>query len=176
MLAINTDTFLIEMTRGDSASIVFAAVDKDGNLWNPSETTDRLTFAVAKKWGAEPLFEITNEYDGVEAYKEVSIDGETYNAHPTWYYTESGGIYTQCTAEDAYDSDETYYMRDCDEFWTITITTEDWLDNGAEKFKFTDYVYDVQILTTTGADTIIGKTDTITPTFRVWGEAAKEGE
>lgn len=177
MLAIDTTTMLIALTRGDTASIVFSAVDKEGNLWNPSATTDKLKFSVAKKVGAEPLFEVENEYDGVEAYKEVSIDEDTFNAHKVWYYTESGGEYTQCTDADTYDEDETYYMRDCDAFWTITIGETEW-EKARQKLgsemKFADYVYDVQVSTTTGADTIIGKTDTITPVFRVWGEVATE--
>jgi len=177
MLAIDTSTMMIALTRGDSASIVFSAVDKEGNLWNPSAVTDQLKFSVAKKVGAEPLFEIVNTYDGTVDYDEVDIDENTYNAHPAWYYTESGGVYTKCTAEDAYDSNETYYMLDCGDFWIITIDEDAW-NEAAEKLgtemKFTDYVYDVQISTSTGADTIIGKTDTITPIFRVWGEVATE--
>jgi len=174
MLSINTENFLIEITRGDSASIVFAAVDKDGNVWNPEQTTDKLTFAVAKKWGNEPLMEIVNTYSG-NPYTEVEIDEDTFNADKTKYYTESGGTYTQCENTDSYDSDETYYVMDYASFWTIVIGTEDWLDeSGEDKFKFTDYVYDVQVITLSGADTIIGKTDDITPTFRVWGEAGGE--
>ena len=175
MLNIDTKTMLIELTRGDSASIVFGAVDKEGNPWNPSATTDKLTFAVAKKWGGEPIMVVENEYDGVVAYKEVVIDSDTFDAHKTWYYTKSGTVYTQCTDASVYDSNETYYVRDYDSFWTIFIPSSKWVDDsGNDLFKFGDYVYDVQILTSTGADTIIGKTDDLTPTFRVWGEAAKE--
>ena len=134
MLNINTETFLIELTRGDSASIVFGAVDKDGNTWNPQYTTDKITFAVAKKFGGEPLMVIENEYDGTVPPTETSLAN----------------------------------------FWTIVINKEDWLDGTEDKFKFQDYVYDVQISTSTGADTIIGQTDEITPTFRVWGEVAEE--
>ena len=57
MLAINTETMLIELTRGDTASIVFSAKDKSGTTYSPS-TGDKLKFAVAKKVGAEPIFEI----------------------------------------------------------------------------------------------------------------------
>ena len=129
MLNIDTNTMLIELTRGDSASIVFGAKDKDGNTWNPDSTSDKITFAVSKKWGGENLMSIINTYDGSDTTK----------------------------------------------FWTINIGTEDWLnDDGSDKFKFADYVYDVQIETSTGADTIIGKTDELNPTFRVWGEAAEE--
>lgn len=135
MLQIDTTTMMIELTRGDSASIVFSAVDGEGNAWNPSATTDKITFAVAKKWGGEPLMVIENEYDGTTPATTESLEA----------------------------------------FWTINIPSSIWLnDSGEDIFKFTDYVYDVQISTSTGVDTIIGKTDTLSPTFRVWGEAAKE--
>ena len=128
MLEIDTNTMTIAITRGDSASIQFGAKDKDGQTWNPSEGDETLTFAVAKKWGGEPLMEITNPY----------------SATPST-------------------------------FWTITIGTNDWLDDdGADKFKFADYVFDVQVGTSSGAITIIGKTDDLSPTFRVLGEVAPE--
>ena len=123
MLNIDTEKMLIEMTRGDTVSIVFSAVDGDGTAWNPTQTTDMLRFAVAKKVGADPIFEITNTYDGVDA----------------------------------------------DAFWTITIPSA-----YTKELKFGDYVYDVQLITTSGIDTIIGKTDTISPTLRLWGEVATE--
>ena len=128
MLNIDTKTMLIELTRGDSASIKFGAVDADGTTWNPSEGDETLTFAVAKKWGGEVLMKITNQYDA-----------------------------------------------DMDVFWTINITTDKWLnDDGTDKFKFADYVFDVQVGTSSGAITIIGKTDDLSPTFRVLGEVAEE--
>ena len=123
MLNIDTETMLIELTRGDTASIVFGAVDDSGTAWNPTEGDEVLKFSVAKKWGAEPLFEISNEFDGV----------------------------------------------DTDKFWTIVIPSDNTND-----LKFGDYVYDVQVETSSGVDTIIGKTDEINPTFRVWGEVATE--
>lgn len=175
MLNIDTTTMLIALTRGDTVSIQFGAVDASGGLWNPSEGDETITLAVAKKWGGEVLMECSNTYDGVEKYKEVTVTEATFKAHKNWYYTESGGVYTQCTDADEYDENETYYMRDCDEFWTITIEKDDWLDDdGNDKFKFSDYVYDVQIDTSSGSETIIGKTDDITPTFRVLGEVAVE--
>jgi len=186
MLSIDTNTMLIGLTRGDSVSIVFGAVDSAGNAWNPTSTADKLTFSVAKKWGAEPLMVVTNTNSG-NPYSEVDIDQDTFDADKTKYYTESGGVYTQCLDTDSYDANETYYVKDYPLFWTINITKNDWLEkdadgnvildadgNGTDLFKFADYVYDVQVLTSTGADTIIGKTDDITPTFRVWGEASKE--
>ena len=135
MLNINTETMLIELTRGDAASIVFSAVDGSGTAWNPQYTTDSITFAVAKKFGGTPLMVITNEYDGTDPPTTTSLEN----------------------------------------FWTINIDTDDWLDeNGNDLFKFQDYVWDCQITTSSGSDTIIGKTDEITPTFRVWGEVAEE--
>ena len=128
MIDINTTTMTIALTRGDSASIKFGAVNEDGTAWNPSDGDETLTFAVAKKWGGEPLMKIINPYD-----------------------------------------------IDMDAFWTITIGTNDWLDDdGNDKFKFGDYVFDVQVGTSTGAITIIGKTDDLSPTFRVLGEVAPE--
>lgn len=140
MLNIDTTKMLIEITRGDTASIVFSAKDKEGNDWSPTETTDVLKFAVVDKWGNEPLMEIVNTYDG----------------------------------------------EDEEKFWTINIGKDDWYEkkNGqvvfdannkpVELFKFSDYLWDAQISTEGGTITIIGKTDTITPKFRVWGDAATE--
>ena len=123
MLAINTETMLIELTRGDTASIVFSAKDKDGTTYTPS-TGDKLKFAVAKKVGAEPIFEIE----------------------------------TEKTASNT-----------ADDFWTIIIPSAT-----TNEMKFGDYAYDVQLSNSSGVDTIIGKTDDISPTFRVWGEVATE--
>lgn len=126
MLNIDTNTMLIELTRGDSASIVFSAVDSEGTAWHPT-AGDKIKFAVAKKYGAEPLSEVVNTYG----------------------------------------SDE-------DAFWTIAITDSFWLDGDEDKYKFKDYVWDVQLTTSTGTDTIIGETGTLHPTFRVLGEVATE--
>lgn len=132
MLNIDTTTMLIELTRGDTASIVFSAVTSDGTAWHPTEGDEVLQFAVAKKVGADPLSVVSNTFDGVD---------------------EEG-------------------------FWTITIGAVDsdfWTDeSGADKYKFADYVWDVQLTTSTGVDTIIGKTSTLSPTFRVLGEVATE--
>lgn len=174
MLNIDTTTMLIELTRGDTANIVFSAVDKNGNQWNPTETTDTIKFAVAKKVGATPLVEVVNTFEGVE-YTLVEITEEEFDEDKTKYYTESGGVYTPCTEEDVYDPAESYYVQDYSNFWTITIGDGDfWVANNTEKFKFADYVWDLQLTTSTGVDTIIGQTDDISPTFRVLGEVATE--
>lgn len=122
MLYIDSNTMLIAATRGDSVSIVFSAKDSEDNDYDPV-AGDKLTFAVAKKVGADPIFSITNEYDGVD--------------------------------EDA--------------FWTIEIEPEH-----TESMKFADYVWDIQLETSSGVQTIIGKTDELSPKFRVWGEVAQE--
>lgn len=174
MLKIDTETYLIGITRGDSAGIVFGAKDKEGKTYEP-QVGNVLKFAVVKKWGGEPLMDIQNTLSSLPTtYAEAAPTEEEYELEPTHYYTKSGTTYTQCTSADAYDSEETYYVLDYSAFWTISITTEDWLENGADKFKFQDYKWDLQLTTSTGADTIIGKTDDIEPTFRVWGEAAEE--
>lgn len=123
MFNIDTDKFLIEITRGDTASIVFGAKDAEGNDYEPTEG-DELKLAVAKKVGADPIFEVTNTMD----------DDETA-------------------------------------FWTINIPS-----SVTKEMKFADYAYDVQIISGSSVTTIIGKTDTITPTFRVWGEVASDSE
>ena len=122
MISIDVNKMLIALTRGDSASITFSATDSEGQDYEPSEG-DILTFAVAKKVGADPLFSISNTYDGV----------------------------------------------DDDAFWTILIEPEHTAELG-----FKDYAWDIQLQTSTGIDTIIGRTDTLSPTFRVWGEVAQE--
>lgn len=174
MLYTNTETMLIGITRGDSASIVFSAKTKDGKTYEP-HISETLKFAVARKWGAEPMMEIENTLESSPStYEEASPTQLQYNIEPEHYYTKSGNEYTQCTEADEYDSNEQYYVLDFSEFWTIQIKTEDWLENGNDKFRFTDYAWDLQLTTSTGTDTIIGKTDDVTPVFRVWGEVAEE--
>ena len=142
MLEIDAGTMLIGLTRGDTASIVFVAEDDEGTEYVPA-AGDKLTFAVAKKVGADPIMSITNVYAG-----------------------------------------------DADAFWTIVIGSagsDDWYqrdDNGEvvldadgnpEYIKTGNYVWDVQLETQAGIQTIIGKTDSISPQFRVWGEVAQNG-
>lgn len=59
MLKIDSEKMIIAMTRGDTANIVFSAVDEQGTTYVPV-ANDVLRFAVAKKVGADPLFELTN--------------------------------------------------------------------------------------------------------------------
>ena len=56
MLKIDSEKMIIAMTRGDTANIVFSAVDDEGKTYDPV-TDDVLRFAVAKKVGADPVFE-----------------------------------------------------------------------------------------------------------------------
>ena len=68
--------------------------------------------------------------------------------------------------------------NDEEAFWNIRFNPEH-----TENLPFGKYAYDVQIETrssTTGSlqnvDTIIGKTDTLSPTLVLWGEVSKESE
>ena len=138
MLSIDTNTMTIAVTRGDTANIVFSAVQSDGTPYVPV-TGDKLKFSVAKKVGAEPM----------------------------------GTVETVKTATNTIDA-----------FWTIVIGGAFWYEKDAEGnvsdppvdlFKFKDYVWDVQLTSSTGqVDTIIGATDDVQPTFRVLGEVATE--
>lgn len=190
MLKIDADNMLICLTRGDTANIVFSAVD-DTDTPYEAQIGDELKFAVSKKVGQDPIMDIQNVGDATNIYVETAyiiaeITAEEYAEDPTKYwYQDAGGDYVQCTALDPYDQDETYYTQEEVKndigFWTITIDTEDWLDGGGnDKFKFADYVFDVQLTHKNEndeyeVDTIIGTTDEIQPTFRVWGEVATEG-
>ena len=122
MIAIDAVEMMIAITRGDSASIVFNAVDSEGTSYTP-QTGDVLKFAVATTVGVEPLLTIQNTMDE--------------------------------SAED---------------FWQIDIQSED-----TEELDFRDYVWDLQIESGEMVDTIIGRTDDVSPIFRVWGEVAQQG-
>lgn len=142
MLNIDTNTMTIALTRGDTASIVFSAVDGSGTTVTPS-TGDKLKFAVAKKWGAEPIFEIETEKTAL-------------NTDDDFWTIVIGG-------------NNEWYQKDADG----QVILEG--DKKIDLFKFADYVWDVEYIANSGAvDTIIGKTDDISPTFRVLGEAATE--
>ena len=125
MLKIDTEKMMICLTRGDTANIVFSAVDEAGTTYDPS-IGDELRFSVAKKVGADPLFEIPRKYDGIN----ITTD---------------------------------------EQFWTVTIQP-----SNTNPLKFGDYAFDVQLTHDGEVDTIIGVTDEIAPTFRVWGEVATE--
>lgn len=123
MIAIDEDEMLIALTRGDSASIVFSAVDEEGTVYTP-QVGDVLKFAVATNVGATPLLVITNTM-----------------------------------------------AQSAEEFWQIDIDSED-----TQELDFKDYAWDLQIESGNHVDTIIGKTDDVSPVFRVWGEIAQQGE
>lgn len=122
MLKIDTEKMMICLTRGDTANIVFSAIDDTGTAYVPVPN-DVLRFSVAKKWGAEPPL--------IDLYNIMTDDA--------------------------------------DAFWTITIQPAH-----TNSLKFGDYVFDVQLTHDGDVDTIIGVTDEISPTFRVWGEVAPE--
>ena len=186
MLNIDTTTMLIELTRGDTASIVFSAKDKEGRTYLPG-VGDVLKFAVAKKVGADPIFEIANPLSSLPTtYEQITLTEDEFNLEKARFYYYDGAEYQNC-AEETYDANETYYILDYSGFWTITIGgNNEWYEKDADGqlvydgdkpidlFKFKDYAYDVQLKTSTGVDTIIGKTDDISPTFRVLGEVATE--
>ena len=142
MLTIDTNDMSISITRGDYAAIVFSAVDDEGNDWDPeTANVDTLTFAVAKKFGDEPLISVSNVYDGQdeEAFWTIEIGATGSN---DWYKKDSSGnvIYK---------------------------------DGEPVLIDFGNYVWDLQLTTSSGKSTIIGKSDEYSPKFRVWGEVAE---
>lgn len=62
---------------------------------------------------------------------------------------------------------------DTDAFWEIVIPA-----SATEEMKFGNYAFDVQLEHTvngvTEVNTIIGKTDEISPTLTLWGEVSQE--
>lgn len=91
MLTIDANDMMISITRGDYAAIVFSAVDGDETEWHPSEAdVDTLTFAVAKKFGEEPVMSISNVYDGEdeEAFWTINIGEVNSN---DWYKKDEDG-------------------------------------------------------------------------------------
>ena len=80
MLKIDTEKMMICLTRGDTANIVFSAVDDQGQEYTPV-ANDVLRFAVAKKVGADPLFELTNIMtDDAEKFWTVTIQPANTNS------------------------------------------------------------------------------------------------
>lgn len=79
MLKIDSEKMIIAMTRGDTANIVFSAVDDNGQTYTPV-ANDALRFAVAKKVGADPLFELTNIMsDDATAFWTITIQPNNTN-------------------------------------------------------------------------------------------------
>jgi hypothetical protein len=79
MLKIDSEKMIIAMTRGDTANIVFSAVDEQGTTYVPV-ANDVLRFAVAKKVGADPLFELTNIMsDDATAFWTITIQPANTN-------------------------------------------------------------------------------------------------
>ena len=141
MLAIDTETMRIALTRGDTASIEFSAKKPNGSNFSPI-VGDILRFVVTKKRGGSTVFEVANTYDStlpdaLTQFWTITIGAPNSN---DWYQKDSdGNVVLDSNGEPAY-------------------------------IKFGDYKYDVEIITETGKDTIIGKTDDIDPIFTVWDE------
>lgn len=159
MLTIDTNTMAISLTRGDSATIEFSAKDESGDTHLPV-SGDSLSFAVAKKYGGDKLFSITNRFN--DCFKAETVTSTEFNADKTSYFTKSGDTYNRCTSNDAWSSDTQYYINT---MWNIEIEPD--MTKG---MKFGDYYWDLQLDTTSGNYTIIGKNDSIEPKFTVWGE------
>ena len=123
MITIDAVEMMIALTRGDTASIVFSAVDEEGTPYTP-QAGDVLKFAVANRVGDTPIFTISNTMDA-----------------------------------------------SADDFWQIDIESQH-----TAELDFQDYAWDLQIESGDNVDTIIGKTDDVSPIFRVWGEIAQQGE
>lgn len=47
----------------------------------------------------------------VYSYEEADVDEETFDGNKTDYFTFDGADYIQCTEEDVWDENETYYVR-----------------------------------------------------------------
>lgn len=161
MININTDTYLIELTRGDNAVIEFTAEDDEGNVYLP-DTGDKLVFAVAKMRNKDPLFQVENEFG---KYAQATPTEAEFNADKTKYFTHSSGVYTRCTAASVYNSSTNYYVS---LFWDIEIVPEN-----TKTMKSNTYVWDLQIEINGEIHTIIGETDTLDPRFKIWGEVAQ---
>ena len=161
MININTESYLIELTRGDNAVITFSAKDDDDNTYLP-ETGDALVFAVAKTRNKDPLFQIKNNFGVFAAASPTQAE---FEADPTMYFTYSSGTYTRCAASATYSALTEYYTS---LFWDIAILPEH-----TKELKANTYVWDLQLESNGEIHTIIGQTDELDPKFKVWGEVAQ---
>ena len=161
MINVETETYLLELTRGDNAVIEFSAKDEDENTYLP-DTGDKLVFAVAKARNKEPLFQIPNEFG---RFAQAFPTEAEFNADKTKYFTESSGVYTRCTEDSVYSSVADYYVS---LFWDIAILPEH-----TKELKAYTYVWDLQIEINGEIHTIIGETDSLNPQFKLWGEVAE---
>ena len=162
MLAIDKETMLIELTRGDSAVITFDAMYEDGSYYFPV-AGDVLSFAVAKRRNKDPIFQIENTFGD---FSSVSPTEEEFNANKEIYFTVISGEFVRCSSSSVYSSSTQYYVS---KFWDIAIVPEH-----TAEMKSGDYVWDVQIENADGTiTTIIGETDTLNPLFHVWGEVTQ---
>ena len=123
----------------------------------------------------------------------VSIVFSAVDANEDEWHPEDVGVDTLTFAvaknhgEEPVISVSNVYNGDEDAFWNIEFGEEgstDWYKKdsrgnviyaGGEPapLDFGNYVWDLQLTTSTGKITIIGKTDDVSPKFRVWGEVAQ---
>ncbi len=79
MLKIDSEKMMICLTRGDTANIVFSAIDDTGTSYTPV-LNDVLRFSVAKKAGAEPLIDLYNIMsDDANAFWTITIQPANTN-------------------------------------------------------------------------------------------------
>ena len=79
MLKIDAEKMMICLTRGDTANIVFSAIDDTGTSYTPV-LNDVLRFSVAKKAGAEPLIDLYNIMsDDADAFWTITIQPANTN-------------------------------------------------------------------------------------------------
>ena len=115
-------------------------------------------------------------------------DAEETTWHPDEGDTLIFAVAKKLGGEPIISKTNTYDGEDEEAYWTINVGTEDsddWykkdedgnvvLDDSGNPvpLDFGSYVWDLQLGTPTGKVTIIGKSDEMSPKFRIWGEIAE---
>lgn len=98
-------------------------------------------------------------------------DSEGTDFSPTTGDILRFGVGKKFGGEPLFEIANEYDGTHSDEFWTISIEPEHTQD-----MKPGNYVWDIELETSSGTQTIIGKTEEISPKFTVWGDVAKAGE
>lgn len=101
-----------------------------------------------------------------------AVDAEENEWHPsdvgvdtlTFAVAKEFGGEKIISVSNVYDGDE-------EAWWTIEVGPDDWVKAGSLP-DFGKYVWDLQISTSAGPITIIGKSEELAPKFTVWGEVA----